>query len=221
MSLACLSIETIWFDGRVVSKSLHVRAPIWCILANLKLLIDISIRALLEKEYDLPERCTVNVELSQVVRAKEELTIGFSGQGLELRQSLRLVLRNLLHVLPSAQNDAKHVGQELVEPFHLEAHLGGLQWVARDQLDARVRARFECIVDEYARVWDQFALGGLHHGCSAAIDIDVPLCLIVQINLAVLERDLLGRESVASSCRERTQVVIVDPDVVRVCCWFG
>ena len=48
----------------------------------------------------------------------------------------------------------------------------------------------------------------------------MPLSLVVQIDLAVLELDALGGHGVTSSRREGAQVVIVEPEVVRVRFWL-
>ena len=52
-----------------------------------------------------------------------------------------------------------------------------------------------------------------HH---AAVQIQVPLCLVVQVDMHFLEFDSPESEGIASTCHERAQVVSVEAEVVLV-----
>ena len=153
-----LLVKAVRLDCWVTPETIHIGAPVGGGSANLKLFLDVGVDRPHVEENDLPERAAVDVELGQVVRAKQVFAIRLSTHGLEDGESLLLVLSDFLFVLAAGEEDAKQVGHLLVEGLNLEAHLGCIDWVGRDQLDAALWVALIGVLADDAAVGDQLTL---------------------------------------------------------------
>ena len=192
MVVTGLATEAVRLDRGMGAEPLHVSAPVGGILADLKVTIHVSVDAFLEKIDNLPHRRTVDVESGEVISPEEELTIGLSAHGFEEGQSFGLVLVDLLFVLAAAQDNSEHRADGLVELLHLHAHLSCFKGILRDELDSTVTVALVGELNNDSAVGDHVTIRIFEHRGSTAIDINVPLSLVLKIDHAFLELDALG-----------------------------
>ena len=61
----------------------------------------------------------------------------------------------------------------------------------------------------------------LHNGHHTAIEVLVPLCLVVQVNMDLLELDFLGTECVPRTAYEWAQIVSIQAQVLLISLRLG
>ena len=158
----------------------------------------------------------MDVEQCQVVGAHQELSICLGAQCLEKWQSFFLVLVDLFDVLATAQHESEQVAKVLVEFLHLDAHPCGHHRVGGHELDSTGEVGLQGDLGNDTTLGKQLTLGSLEDRDHAAVELQVPFGLVGEVDLAILELDLLGREGVAGAGDERAQGVAVHAQVGRV-----
>lgn len=129
----------------------------------------------------------MDVQLGQVIRAEEELTLCLSAHCLVDGQCLLFVLLDLFSVLSTRKDHSEEVRELLVELLHLEPHLGSLKWVRWNQLDPLVLSALHGPERDDSTVGDQVTLGCLEDRDGTPVGLHVPLSLFVEVDEALLE----------------------------------
>ena len=182
--VASFSIESIRFDKGVVAEAFHVSAPVGSILSDLENFIDICVHAVIPQIDDFPEWSAVYIEKSGLICTEQELSISFSAHLLIDWQCFVLVSSELFYILATRQNRREQAGECLSELIHSYTHLSSLKWVTWNQLDPAIRVLLKSPLLNDATLGYELACGGLQNRSRAAIEINMPLSLLIKIDLA-------------------------------------
>lgn len=216
MLLASSTVLTNTFEHWVVAESLHKCAKVRRVLSELHMLVDVSVDTTLKQVGKLEDAPAVDVQGSDLVCSQEPPAVCVSTHLFVDRQSLLLVGHDLFNVESFRENHGEHVSERLVESFHLHAHLCSFDRVTWNQLNATSWVGIESVLGNDSTVKDKLSLRCLEYGRHSTVKVNVPLGLFIQINHAFLEFDSFRSQVVASSGRERTQIMVVEAHVLSV-----
>ena len=216
MGLNRAHVHTVRLDAGVGAEALHVGDPVWGVLLHLQVLVHLSVDTSLHQVATLHHGSAMDIEERDLVSAKQELAIGILRHLLVLAHGLVAEALDLGDILAAGEHHTEEVTESLVKLDHFNAHHGGGSRVTGDQLDALVGVQLHSVLRDDARLGNHVTLGCLHDGDQSSIEVLVPLCLVIEVDHALLELHLLGTHGVAGAGHEWTQVVAVEAQVLRV-----
>mmetsp|Transcript_30923 Transcript_30923/g.52239 ORF Transcript_30923/g.52239 Transcript_30923/m.52239 type:complete len:214 (-) Transcript_30923:37-678(-) len=202
------------------AKTLNVRQHVWCLVLEVQTVSAVAEHAVLVEVQQFHEAGDVAVQHAGLLGLKQPLALGLGTKILPLHKASGAKPIRRLVVKPTRHVNREEVAQRCIERCHLQPHKRGLRGV----LGPQIKTFTAVIVGKLSHnsaFLDQIASWGLQHRHEPVVEVQVPLRLLVQVDLHILEGDLLQRKSVPRTAHKRAQRVTVHAEVGLVHFGFG